>query len=183
MENKFGAYYGESARTSNINSSLNEFTNALNGTGLTANITGNTVTNYNEIMTELRSRLSAKTDSAMNVDGIGNATNKDRVRELNGYLLNEPPRRRAAGYRRFLREIFVYAGEHIPRTPVGSAPRGGVLNPKRATPFNQIGEDIMQFDALVDDYRDINPNVDTKFYDWDSMSQAEPQKASMWHAG
>ncbi|MDR2742337.1 MAG: hypothetical protein LBB98_09325, partial [Treponema sp.] len=37
---------------------------------------------------------------------------------------NEPPRRRAAGYRRFLREIFVYAGEHIPRTPSRKRPKG-----------------------------------------------------------
>jgi hypothetical protein len=67
----------------------------------------------------------------MGVDDIENATNKSRVNELNGYLLN------------------------------------------------QIGEDIMQFDAMVDDYKDIDLNMNTRFYAWQYVSQATPEKASM----
>ncbi|MDR2741675.1 MAG: hypothetical protein LBB98_05915 [Treponema sp.] len=133
---KLGAYLGQTARDNNANTVRTQFINSLSGTGLTAETNANgMLTNYNSLMTELKSRLLTKTDNAMGVGNISNTTNRTRASELNGYLLN------------------------------------------------QIGEDVMQFDALVDDFKDIDPNMDTAFYDWQYMSAAEPQKASMWHAG
>jgi hypothetical protein len=44
-------------------------------------------------------------------------------------LKNEHPQGRALRYRRFLLEIFAYAGEQIPRTPSAKRPKGQGIKP------------------------------------------------------
>jgi hypothetical protein len=49
---------------------------------------------------------------------------------------NEEPRGKPRGIEDFTLKSLRMRGNKSPAPPVGSAPRGGVLNPKRATPFN-----------------------------------------------
>jgi uncharacterized repeat protein (TIGR02543 family) len=127
---KLGSYYTQTNRDNTMPAASAAFENALSGISGLPSIQKNQfeiISNAPAILSVLKSKLLTKMDTAMGVDNITNSTNKSRVTELNGYLLN------------------------------------------------QIGEDISQFDAMLDDYQDIG--IEPSNFYWNGISQADEQKS------
>ncbi|MDR2742663.1 MAG: hypothetical protein LBB98_11000, partial [Treponema sp.] len=73
-------------------------------------------------------------------------TGKD-YRQL--YRMNLPAAERR-GIEDFSVKSLCMRGYTSPAPPVGSAPRGGVLNPKRATPFNKMCSILFMYSSLCE---------------------------------
>jgi hypothetical protein len=133
---RLGSYLKQNVRPANSNKAA--FVASLAGLGLYPNYhDGNPadyIENLDAILIALENRLLEKFDAALNLGSITNVNNRNRISELNRWLIK------------------------------------------------QIGEDIYQLDAMVDDYKDINVNMNTTILWTDilaNITQAEPQKASV----